>query len=260
MNTKEKYLRRLIKFHHKDAQDDKVVQIKKMLLIQENPNIDIERTSSYVFPIAGVTNIKGPKTYYAKPHQIPDNAVLAHLDIYGLSSTLKLGSNNYLNLNKTRIVKEIEVECISNVNSDIQFPEIQKRKSNISSGSPISISNGYSQRVEHYRSNPGGFVGWNMYIINKEAWDNRKLGNRTFGWLKDHNEGILPRDNYFHGENPVKLYKTIILKKNEDLILDPKFDFFNSNNCSHVLSTGKQAISVSKRYFQYVVNIKYYEI
>ena len=256
---KQKQFTRIIYYPHRDASNDQDIPTKRILQIQENPDFDTKKTSSYIYPTTGITTVKGPKTYYAKPNFIRDDVVLGNADISigDINSHLKMGDDNYFNLNKTRIISEIQVECISNVNSDINLPTIQKRTSN-SSGTPTS--NSYSQTIENYTSNPGGFVGWNMHKIKPTDWESKNLSNHTFGYLKNNRESIFQKNTYYHSEKPHKITNTIILKKNEDLILYPNFDFFNTNNCSHILSTGIQAISVNKCYFEYIVNMKYIEI
>ena len=256
---KQKHFTRIIYYPHKDASNNQDIPTKRILPIQENPDFDILKQSSYIYPTTGITTVKGPKTYYAKPNFIRDDVVLGNADISigDINSHLKMGDDNYFNLNKTRIISEIQVECISNVNSDINLPTIQKRTSN-SSGTPTS--NSYSQTIENYTSNPGGFAGWNMYKIKKSDWDSRTHWHKNFGWVKNNRESIFPKNTYYHSEKAIKITNTMVLKKNEDLIFYPHFDFFTANNCSHILSTGIQSISVNKPYFEFIVNIDYIEI
>ena len=52
-----------------------------------------------------------------------------------------------------------------------------------------------------------------------------------------------------------------VFKKKEDLIIWPHFDFFHSGNADYVLSTnGVQAISTSQPYYEFLVDLNYFDI
>ena len=75
-------------------------------------------------------------------------------------NNFKIGENGHFNFDTTRIITKIKIECISNVNSEINYPKLHLNESTTSPATQES----YETRNEAYRLNPGGFAGFNLVL------------------------------------------------------------------------------------------------
>ena len=202
--------------------------------------------------------VKGPKTYYAQSSGFIENTYLGNTTITMTafpSTNFKLGENSYMDLNKVRIITKIKVICISNVNSQILNPPIGSSTTKIDPPQKDS----YRNYIDAFRLNPRGFQGFNIYKINKKDWANRHKYH--FSHLYN-NECLFKSQETHHSEYPYEAdYLSWVLKKGDDLILWPKFTFFTSANASFILhASNKQVVSVSLPYYEYIVDMNYFDI
>ena len=250
------HLTRTIRFPHKDADSGADLATKKTICIHENPDLQFLTSSSRSFDMTGITTVKGPKTYYATYSTLRNNSLLGNLDftIGPFAHNLKLGEGE-MNLDKVRIITKIKINCNSNVNSDILYPTLQSNTSDKS----IPDTSSYMHHIEGFRLNPSGFVGFNIYKITKDQWADRHYRTKVQDLLT--NESLFKSGTFYHSEQPDEADNlSWAFKKGEDLILFPKFDFFHVVNASYVIHNGKQAISVKSPYYQYVVDLNYFDI
>lgn len=250
------HLTRMIRFPHKDADSGADLATKKIVRIHENPDLQFLMPSSRSFDMTGITTVKGPKTYYATYSTLRNNSLLGNLDftIGPFAHNLKLGEGE-MNLDKVRIITKIKIHCNSNVNSDILHPVLQSNKSDKS----VPDADSYKHHIEGFRLNPGGFVGFNIYKITKDEWTGRH--SRTRVQDLSTNECLFKSGTFYHGEQPFEADNlSWVCKKGGDLILFHKFDFFHTANASYVIHNGKQAISVKSPYYQYDLDLNYFDI
>ena len=251
------HLTKILRRYHREADTDNNEPAVKVLRIHPYPPLNFSYNSSHVFDMTGITTVKGPKTMYAKPSSFKPTSILAltGFNVGGFTdNNFKLGENGHFNLNKTRIITKIKILCTSNVNSQVLKPTIQLNTSN--TDPPTNSS--YAVKTDAYRTNPGGYVGFNLVKITKDKWENRNYEQMS---LLDNLESLFKNGTYYHSEIPYEANNlSWVLKKGEDLILTPNFDYFHSRNCSYVLDSGKQAISVLQPYYQFVVELNYFDI
>ena len=109
------HLTKILRYAHRDAENDAFLATLKIPRIQENPDLTFTTSSTAQYATSGVSTVKGPKTYYAKPSSFSKEAFLSNVNftIGPFSSHFKLGENNYMNLNKIRIITKIRVHCVS---------------------------------------------------------------------------------------------------------------------------------------------------
>ena len=250
------HLTKILRYAHRDADNDAFLATMKIPRIQQNPNLEFTTSSTARYATSGVSTVKGPKSYYTKPSSFSKEAYIPNVNftIGPFNSHFKLGENHYMDLDKIRIITKIKVHCISHVNSDINYPKLQ---SSISNTDPPT-SKSYAHNIEAYRLNPGGFVGFNIYKISGMQWQNQWSTK-----IKDffNNKSLFKSDTFYHSEVPYKADNlSWVLKKHDDLILYPNFDYFHAGNASHVLASRQQAITVSQPYYQYEVDINYFDL
>ena len=204
------------------------------------------------------STVKGPKTYYAKTSGFDPDTHLGNTEnrISTFPSTnFKLGENSYMDLDKVRIVTKIKVICISNVNSDIINPPVES--STTETDPPLSSS--YRKHIDAFRLNPGGYQGFNIYKVTEESW--KQKGRINFDHLYQ-SESLFKSRETHHSELPYQADNlSWVLKKRDDLILWPTFKFFNSANAAFVVEPiGRQAVSVKLPYYEYIVDMDYYDL
>ena len=255
---------RTLRIAHKDAISNGTPILRNQQVVKDPiRSADISSTTQY-----GSTNgfglgtsfqaVKGPKTYYAKPSGFISNTLLGNTQIRMTafpSTNFKLGANSYMDLNKVRIITKIKVHCISNVNSQHLNPTIQLSTTKIDPPEHDS----YKSSIDAFRLNPGGFQGFNIYKVDKNTWDNRDYTNFDSLYGK---ESLFKSGELHHSEHPYEANNlSWVLKKQEDLILWPNFDFFTSANASFITYPSlKQAVSVRLPYYEYIVDMNYFDI
>ena len=107
-----------------------------------------------------LTKVKGPKTYYAAPSFFKDTDFITNTNrqVGPFQSNFKIGSDGLFNLDKLRVITEISISCKSNIISNILKET-------------FITENGSSSKIDTFRLNPGGFVGFNIYTISKQQWE-----------------------------------------------------------------------------------------
>ena len=204
------------------------------------------------------TTVKGPKTYYARESGFDPNTRLGNTEnrISTFPTTnFKLGADSYMDLDKVRIITKIKVICISNVNSEIINPPVELSTSEVVQ--PQSGS--YREHIDAFRLNPGGYQGFNIYKIDNATWNRRVSTN--FNYLYNF-ESLFKSGETHHSELPYEADNlSWVLKKQDDLILWPTFKFFNSANAAFVVEPShRQALSVKLPYYEYIVDMNYFDI
>ena len=187
--------------------------------------------------------VKPSKTIY-------DNSSISSLNhnVLKNKNNCFLGQNGFMDLTKTRIITNLKVECKSHIDSELLKPIIYLEKSITSPSS----STDYETTIDAYRSNPGGFVGFNFLIANKN----------NVNQLKDFKgkPHLFPEETYHHSEQTFETNNLQFkLRKNDDLILVPNFDWFKAINATYVLANGKQGMTVSKPFYEYNIVVTYME-
>ena len=200
---------------------------------------------------ASYYRVKGPATYYVVPSGFIANTRLGNTELRMTAfptTNFKLGENSYMDLNKVRIITKIKVYCTSNVNAEILNPPVELSSTKIN-----------PPQKDSYRTNISGYQGFNIYKIDKTAWDKRGITNFDILHGK---ESLFKSGEFHHSEHPYEADNlSWVLKKQEDLILWPNFTFFTSANASFILdSNRKQAVSVKLPYYEYIVDINYFDI
>lgn len=158
-----------------------------------------------------------------------------------------LGANGYMDLTKTRILTNLKVECYSYIDSELLKPHIYLEKSITS---PTSSAN-YETTVDAYRSNPGGFVGFNFAVAKSDVTKLKDLKGKYH---------LFPEESYRHSELNYEENLNIKLEINNDLILIPNFNWLKAINATYILANGKQAMTVSRPYYEFNVIATYYEL
>ena len=154
-------------------------------------------------------------------------------------------TNHLMDASKNKIVTDLKVECNSHVDSELLKPEIYLEKS-------ASSSKDYKTTVDAYRSNPGGFVGFNFAVAKSSVTQFKDLKG------KHH---LFPEETYRHSEETYEGNNlNIKVEKNHDLIFIPNFDWFKAINATYILANGKQAMTVSKPYYECNVIGTYFEM
>ena len=115
---------------------------------------------------------------------------------------------------------------------------------------------GYETRIDAFRSNPGGFLGFNLAVVpntilNYHGTTTSSISGKPY---------LFKEETYYHSEETFDQRLTWKIPKLHDIILIPHFDWINSTNATYILSNGKQTVTVSKPYFEYNVTIEYYEL
>ena len=250
------HLTKILRYAHRDEENDAFLATLKIPRIQENPDLTFTTSSTAQYATSGVSTVKGPKTYYAKPSSFSKEAFLSNVNftIGPFSSHFKLGEYNYMNLNKIRIITKIRVHCVSHVNSEINYPKLQ---SAIADADPPT-ANSYAHNIEAYRLNPGGFVGFNIYKVSANQWEKATYITRIKNLYN--NESLFKSETFYHSEIPYEADNLSWVLKKKDLILYPNFDYFHAGNASYVLASGQQAISTSQPYYQFTVDLNYFDL
>ena len=136
------------------------------------------------------------------------------------------------------------------MNSDILKPTIE-----LSTTEDVPPkSNSYKTQIEAFRTNPGGYQGFNIYKISKDVWNRRTTTN--FDYLESYSESLFKAGEFHHSELPYEVDNiSWVLKKGDDLLLWPRLNFFHSANAAFVVTpSNRQAISVKLPYYEYVVD------
>lgn len=248
MYKEQKTFTAKIWFPHYNALDQHRVNVIQEKKIKLGCNKSISHASDHVYtdgtiqttPVKGMF-VRPNKTYY-------DHTSVSNFETKYLKShnTSYLGMNGYFDLNKKRMITGIKVECVSNVNSEILKPSIYLERSITS---PTSITD-YQTRTNAFRTNPGGFAGFNFTIGNQKTV-------KTTSDLKG-NPHLFPVETFHHSEYPfetndLQIYVPIYY----DFILIPNFDWFKGVNSAYVMENGKQAMTVIKPYYEYNVDVTY---
>lgn len=209
-------------------------------------NRSISHSSDHIYT-DGTIQTTPVDAMFAKPSKMTyGESIVTNLnpDYLKSNNNCSLGKNGFMNLSEKRIITSIKVECISNIISNLLKPSTYLEKSITS---PTSTTD-YETRINAYRPNPGGFVGFNIAAANFVYRMKDFIG-------KFH---LFPLYTFHHSES---LFETndlqIELPKNYDLFLIPTFDWFKAINATYILSNGKQAMTVSKPYFQYKIDVTY---
>ena len=164
--------------------------------------------------------------------------------------------NTDMDLNKVRVITKLKVTCISNVNSARALNPILQLSD---SKDPTPTEESYKTRIDAFRLNPGGYQGFNIFKITKDQW-NRGDTTAKFESLLT-NESLFKAGQFHHSEFPYEIDNiSWVLKKTEDLLLWPRFTFFNSLNADFVVTpTLLQAVSVRLPY-EYKLDLNYFDI
>ena len=167
-------------------------------------------------------------------------------------NNFKIGEDGHFDFDTTRIITKIKIECVSNINSEIFYPKLYLNESTTNP----ATEKGYETQIEAFRSNPGGFAGFNLVRFENSLYNTghqiRELAN------KEHH---FKQGTFYHSELPYEADELQwIIKKKNDIALLPHFDWFHSPNTSYILADGTQCITVSLPYYQFNVNINYFEL
>ena len=210
-----------------------------------------ENSSEHVYTDGTVQTTK-VKAILVKPSKLVYNTINVsslNFDALKTKNNCFLGTDAYMDLTKTRIITDLNVECKSHINSELLKPIIYLEKTVTS---PTS-STDYQTTVDAYRSNPGGFVGFNFVTS-----DLSKVKQLQDFKGKTH---LFPEQTYHHSEEPFEIHDLQFkLLPNHDLILLPNFDWFKAINASYILANGKQAMTVSKPFYEYNIIGSYLEL
>ena len=254
---------RTLRIAHKDAITGGT-PILRVPLVIKNPirSVDVSSDTTWGatsnFGSVSYHTMKGPETYYVKSSGFIPSTRLGNTELRMTAfptTNFKLGENSYMDLNKVRIITKIKVYCTSNVNAELLNPSIELSRTKINPPQKDS----YRTNISAFRLNPGGYQGFNIYKVDKTTWDRR--GNVNFDILHS-KESLFKAGEFHHSEHPYEANNLPwVLKKQEDLILWPKFTFFTSANASFILDSSlEQTVSVKLPYYEYIVDINYFDI
>ena len=174
-----------LRFPHKDpftGADETRIQAPQIMI---NPPISFNKKSNHVFSTTGRRFKTGPSCYYATVSSFKDESYItnANRQVGSFDTKFKIGLDGLFNLNKLRVITQIKVTCESNVISSA----LKKQ---------IINNDGTNQDIQAYRTNPEGFVGFNIYKINQEQWEDIHYKNK----LVYDNESLFKPRMYHHSE------------------------------------------------------------
>ena len=226
-----------------------LVNKKKTSKIKLGCNKSISHSSSQQYTDGTIQTIP-VNGYFATPSLLLyNNANTGHLNHFRLKSKNNcfLGLNGYMNMSETRIVTGLKVESKSHIiSSELLKPTIYLEKSITS---PTS-STDYETTTNTFNENPGGYAGFNFVSAHY-------LKVFFIDQFKGHPH-LFPEETFHHSERPFEIENlNIKLLPNHDIILLPNFDWFKAINATYILENGRQAMMVSKPYYQYDITVKY---
>ena len=252
MYKEKKYLIKKLWIPYMQPTPHQFLDIKNLATIKLGCKRRRNHLSNHTFT-DGTTQTVKVKGYFTQPIVVEyNNAFISNLNpsIFGKSDNdFFIGQNNYFDTSTTRIITKIKVECVSNVNSDILNHEIYLKESTTKPPS----QEGCTTVIDAFRTNPGGFAGFNMAIL--EFQKIRKMQD-----INGHPR-LFKQGTFYHSEIPYEQSNMALkIKKKHDILLIPHFDWQHSQNATYILSNGKQVVTVSKPYCEFNVNVEYYEL
>ena len=230
--------------------DSNLSNVPKTRTIKLGCNRSITHSSEHIYTDGTVqaTQVEGIFVTYSKT--LYNNASTSNLNhSIKPKNNCFLGLNGYMSIYEKKIITSIKVECKSHINSELLNPLTHLEKSITSS----TLSTDYETRTDAYRSNPGGYVGFNFAQGN--IYNITRLHHFKG---KPH---LFPEETFHHSELPFEINNfNFEIPKYHDLILLPNFDWFKAINATYILENGKQAMTVSKPYYEYKIDVKYLAI
>ena len=254
MNGKKKKLIKTLRCYHREAVTNRIISTPNLGTIKSGITRTFNKKSTNIL-MGGTLEVVKVRARFAAPSKFEDFSQIKGLGYHvgGFTdNNFKLGEDGHFDFNTTRIITKIKIECISNVNSEINQPKLYLNKSKTSPATQES----YEAQNDAFRLNPGGFVGFNLVSFENTLYKD----GTNMEKLKD-KEHLFKQGTFYHSEIP---FETDNLEwkigKKKDIALLPHFDWFHSLNASYILSNGAQTITVSKPYYQFNVNIDYFEL
>ena len=184
MSGKKKKLTKILRFYHREAVTNHDNPVPKFGTIKSGITRDFHKKSTDTLSGGTLEPVK-VQARFAVPSKYNDSDRLSKFgyNVGGFTdNNFKIGEDGHFDVNTTRIITKIKIECISNVNSEINYPKLHLNESTTNP----ATQKGYETRNEAYRLNLGGFAGFNLVLFENSLYNDKypKYGStdkqRTF--------------------------------------------------------------------------------